>query len=174
MLAQAANTRNVAQTLALPVFAGAIFLSALLLFSVQPMFTKMVLPQLGGSPGVWSVAMVFFQGLLLLGYLWAHFLAKKLPLGVAAGVHIAICALVFAALPIAAANMAPPPAEGQAFWLIGLFAMSVGLPFFALSVNGPLLQAGLPARVTRSPAIPTFCTALQTLDPLQRCWPIHS
>jgi hypothetical protein len=141
MLAQAANTRNVAQTLALPVFAGAIFLSALLLFSVQPMFTKMVLPQLGGSPGVWSVAMVFFQGLLLLGYLWAHFLAKKLPLGVAAGVHIAICALVFAALPIAAANMAPPPAEGQAFWLIGLFAMSVGLPFFALSVNGPLLQA---------------------------------
>jgi len=141
MLAQPANTRNVAQMLALPVFAGAIFLSALLLFSVQPMFTKMVLPQLGGSPGVWSVAMVFFQGLLLLGYLWAHFLAKKLPLAVAAGVHIAICALVFAALPIAAANMAPPPAEGQAFWLIGLFAMSVGLPFFALSVNGPLLQA---------------------------------
>lgn len=141
MLAQPATTRNVAQTLALPVFAGAIFLSALLLFSVQPMFTKMVLPQLGGSPGVWSVAMVFFQGLLLLGYLWAHFLAKKLPLAVAAGVHIAICALVFVALPIAAVNMAPPPAEGQAFWLIGLFAMSVGLPFFALSVNGPLLQA---------------------------------
>ena len=141
MLAQPAQTRNVAQLLALPVFAGAIFLSALLLFSVQPMFTKMVLPQLGGSPGVWSVAMVFFQGLLLLGYLWAHFLAKKLPLAVAAGVHIAICALVFVALPIAAVNMPPPSAEGQAFWLIGLFAMSVGLPFFALSVNGPLLQA---------------------------------
>lgn len=141
MLAQPAQTRNVAQMLALPVFAGAIFLSALLLFSVQPMFTKMVLPQLGGSPGVWSVAMVFFQGLLLLGYLWAHFLAKKLPLAVAAGVHIAICALVFVALPIAAVNMPPPSAEGQAFWLIGLFAMSVGLPFFALSVNGPLLQA---------------------------------
>jgi hypothetical protein len=139
--AQPAHPRNIAQTLALPVFTGALFLSALLLFSVQPMFTKMVLPQLGGSPGVWSVAMVFFQGLLLLGYLWAHLLARKLPLAVAAGVHLAICGLVFLALPIAAANMPPPPAEGQAFWLIGLFALSVGLPFFALSVNGPLLQA---------------------------------
>ncbi len=138
---QPARSRTLAQTLALPVFAGAIFLSALLLFSVQPMVTKMVLPQLGGSPGVWSVAMVFFQGLLLLGYLWAHLLARKLPLGVAAGVHLVICALVFLALPIAAAQIGAPPAEGQAFWLIGLFALSVGLPFFALSVNGPLLQA---------------------------------
>lgn len=135
------SVRNGSQAIALPVFAGALFLSALLLFSVQPMFTKMVLPQLGGSPGVWSVAMVFFQGLLLLGYLWAHVLARKLPLGVAAGVHLAVCGFVFLALPIAAANMPPPPADGQAFWLIGLFAASVGLPFFALSVNGPLLQA---------------------------------
>lgn len=128
-------------SLALPAFAAALFLSALLLFSVQPMFTKMALPQLGGSPGVWSVAMVFFQGLLLLGYLWAHFLASRLPLWLAAALHLSICALVFLALPIAAASMPPPPAEGQAFWLIGLFALSVGLPFFALSVNGPLLQA---------------------------------
>ncbi len=139
--ASSSPARNLAQSLALPAFAGALFLSALLLFSVQPMFTKMVLPQLGGSPGVWSVAMVFFQGLLLLGYLWAHFLARKLPLGIAASVHLAICGLVFLALPIAAASLPPPPAEGQAFWLIGLFALSVGLPFFALSVNGPLLQA---------------------------------
>ncbi|MBX9761071.1 MAG: fused MFS/spermidine synthase [Beijerinckiaceae bacterium] len=128
-------------SLALPAFAAALFLSALLLFSVQPMFTKMALPQLGGSPGVWSVAMVFFQGLLLLGYLWAHFLASRLPLWLAAALHLSICALVFLALPIVAASMPPPPAEGQAFWLIGLFGLSVGLPFFALSVNGPLLQA---------------------------------
>lgn len=133
--------RSPALALALPAFAGALFLSALLLFSVQPMFTKMVLPQLGGSPGVWSVAMVFFQGLLLLGYLWAHLLASRLPLAVAAGVHLAVCAVVVLVLPIAVAQMPPPPAEGQAFWLIALFALSVGLPFFALSVNGPLLQA---------------------------------
>ncbi len=54
--------------LVLSVYTSAIFLSALLLFSVQPLFTKMVLPRLGGSPAVWSVAMVFFQTLLLAGY----------------------------------------------------------------------------------------------------------
>ena len=106
------ETRSRSLSLALPAFAAALFLSALLLFSVQPMFTKMALPQLGGSPGVWSVAMVFFQGLLLLGYLWAHFLARRLPLWLAAALHLSICALVFVALPIAAASMPPPPAEG--------------------------------------------------------------
>ena len=55
------------------VYTAAIFVSALLLFSVQPLFTKMVLPRLGGSPAVWSVAMVFFQSLLLAGYAYAHY-----------------------------------------------------------------------------------------------------
>ncbi len=62
--------------LVLTVYTAAIFVSALLLFSVQPMFTKMVLPRLGGSPAVWSVAMVFFQTLLLAGYAYAHFLMQ--------------------------------------------------------------------------------------------------
>ena len=116
-------------------------MSALLLFAVQPMFTKMVLPLLGGSPAVWSVAMVFFQGLLLLGYMWAHVLAKSVSVQVAAGLHLIVCALAFLALPISVPLDAVPPSQGQAFWLAGLFAMSVGLPFFALSANGPLLQA---------------------------------
>ena len=63
----------------LRVFAAAIFLSAALLFAVQPMFTKMVLPKLGGTPAVWSVAMVFFQAVLLAGYAYAHALTKYLP-----------------------------------------------------------------------------------------------
>src|SRR6202012_2050531 len=62
--------------LGLVVYTSAIFVSALLLFSVQPLFTKMVLPKLGGSPAVWSVAMVFFQSLLLAGYAYAHFLMQ--------------------------------------------------------------------------------------------------
>ena len=62
--------------LVLIVYTAAIFVSALLLFSVQPLFTKMVLPRLGGSPAVWSVAMVFFQSLLLAGYAYAHFLMQ--------------------------------------------------------------------------------------------------
>ncbi|MDO8534860.1 MAG: hypothetical protein Q7S17_08995, partial [Xanthobacteraceae bacterium] len=62
--------------LLLAVFTAAIFVSAALLFAVQPLFTKMVLPKLGGSPAVWSVAMVFFQATLLAGYAYAHFLTR--------------------------------------------------------------------------------------------------
>ena len=70
---QPSSSRN---RLLLTVYTAAIFVSALLLFSVQPLFTKMVLPRLGGSPAVWSVAMVFFQSLLLAGYAYAHLLMQ--------------------------------------------------------------------------------------------------
>ena len=128
--------------LPLPVFGAAIFLSAALLFAVQPMFTKMVLPRLGGSPSVWSVAMVFFQALLLAGYAYAHLLTRFLPSRNAVFVQVAVmaCAVVFLPLSIRA-GWGRPPESGAAFWLIGLFAVSIGLPFFALSANGPLLQA---------------------------------
>ncbi|GJE16143.1 spermidine synthase [Methylobacterium marchantiae] len=126
----------------LALFVATIFLSALLLFGVQPMFTKMVLPVLGGSPSVWSVAMVFFQALLLAGYAYAHALARYLPLRIAAPLHLAVMGCALAALPIQlAAGWGKPPADGEAVWLLGLFLASVGLPFFALSANGPLLQA---------------------------------
>ena len=127
---------------ALIAFTLAIFTSAFLLFAVQPMFTKMVLPQLGGSPAVWSVAMVFFQALLLAGYLYAHLSTKYLSTRAAAILHIALLALTALTLPIAVSGQfGAPPAEGQALWLIGVFLVSVGLPFFAVSGNGPLLQA---------------------------------
>ena len=66
------------------LYAATAFLSALLLFVVQPMITKMVLPKLGGAPTVWSVAMVFFQASLLAGYAYAHLLIRRLPLGLGA------------------------------------------------------------------------------------------
>lgn len=136
-----ARTEIVARS-ALPLFTATLFLSAFLLFSVQPFFAKMVLPRLGGSPAVWSVAMVFFQGVLLLGYLYAHFLTSKLALRHAAMVHGVVLVLAFIALPIAIpAGWERPPESGQALWLLGLFAVSVGLPFFAVSANAPLLQA---------------------------------
>ena len=124
------------------VFGATILLSAFLLFSVQPMFTKLVLPVLGGSPGVWSVAMVFFQALLLGGYLWAHLLTRYVPFRAAACLHLGMTLAAMLALPLSlGASPATPPEHGQAFWLIGVFAAAVGLPFFALSANGPLLQA---------------------------------
>jgi hypothetical protein len=124
------------------LFAGTLFASALLLFAVQPMFTKMVLPSLGGSPSVWSVAMVFFQAALLLGYAYAHLLARTLTVGQGALVHLGVLAAAALTLPIGIAHgFEAPPSTGVGFWLVGLFAASIGLPFAALSASAPLLQS---------------------------------
>ena len=126
----------------LAVFIATVFLSAALLFAVQPMFAKMVLPRLGGSPSVWSVAMVFFQSALLAGYAYAHLLTRYVPGRASIVIHLAVMIAAFFALPLAiATGWGRPPTSGQAFWLLGLFAASIGLPFFALAANGPLLQA---------------------------------
>jgi hypothetical protein len=123
------------------LYAVTLFGSALLLFVLQPMFAKMVLPRLGGAQSVWSVAMVFFQGALLLGYGYAHLLSRTLPPGRAALTHLVVLAAAALALPIGiAAGFDEPPASGVAFWLLGLFAASIGLPFVALSASAPLLQ----------------------------------
>src|SRR4051812_35879132 len=135
----AAVSRN---RLILVVYTAAIFTSALLLFSVQPLFTKMVLPRLGGSPAVWSVAMVFFQSLLLGGYLYAHFLMQVRNRKIVVGIHCLLLVVALLTLPLSIANgWGTPPQSGYAFWLLGLFAVSIGLPFFALAANNPLLQA---------------------------------
>src|SRR3954465_8141031 len=126
---QTAVSRN---RLVLVVYTLAIFVSALLLFSVQPLFTKMVLPRLGGSPAVWSVAMVFFQTLLLGGYAYAHFLMQGKSRIVPVAVHLVLLAGALLTLPLAiASGWGTPPDSGYAFWLLGLFAVSIGLPFFA-------------------------------------------
>ncbi|GAC1632921.1 MAG: hypothetical protein NVS4B4_14330 [Bradyrhizobium sp.] len=128
--------------LVLIVYTAAIFVSALLLFSVQPLFTKMVLPRLGGSPAVWSVAMVFFQTLLLAGYAYAHYLTQIRNRVIPVVVHLALLVIAWLKLPLSiAGGWGEPPASGYAFWLLGLFAASIGLPFFALAANNPLLQA---------------------------------
>ena len=126
---------------ALPIYALTIFLSALLLFAVEPMFTKMTLPALGGSPSVWSIAMVFFQGLMFAGYCYAHVLTKWMDPRKGVFVHAVVLLLACFSLPVALrAGVAPPTEHDPALWLIGVFTFSVGLPFFALSAQGPLLQ----------------------------------
>src|SRR6476660_2354175 len=136
---QPSSSRN---RLLLTVYTAAIFVSALLLFSVQPLFTKMVLPRLGGSPAVWSVAMVFFQSLLLAGYAYAHFLMQLKSRIWPVAVHLALLVLALLTLPLAIrSGWGEPPSSGYAFWLLGLFAVSIGLPVFALAANNPLLQA---------------------------------
>jgi hypothetical protein len=128
--------------LVLVVYTAAIFTSALLLFSVQPLFTKMVLPRLGGSPAVWSVAMVFFQSLLLGGYAYAHYLMTLKSRVAPIAIHLVLLVVALFTLPLSiASGWGEPPASGYAFWLLGLFAVSIGLPFFALAANNPMLQA---------------------------------
>src|SRR4051812_28298176 len=123
----------------LRLYLAAVCLSAFLLFAVQPMFTKTVLPVLGGSPAVWSVALAFFQGLLLA---YAHLLTRHASTRSAMLIHIGVMLAATNALPIGlAAGWTSPPPTGEAFWLLGVFATSVGLPFFAVAANGPLLQA---------------------------------
>src|SRR5215213_5002039 len=112
--------------LVLIVYTAAIFVSALLLFSVQPLFTKMVLPRLGGSPAVWSVAMVFFQSLLLGGYAYAHYLMKLRRRVAPVAIHLALLVVALLTLPLSISEgWGTPPSSGYAFWLLGLFAVSI-------------------------------------------------
>src|SRR6516164_1590558 len=136
----AAKGAALPDALLLSVLIAAIFLSAALLFAVEPMFTKMVLPRLGGTPQVWSVAMVFFQTALLAGYGYAHLITRYLPGRPSIVIQLALLIVASFTLPLSiASGFGRPPAVGEAFWLLGLFAASIGLPFFALAANAPLL-----------------------------------
>jgi hypothetical protein len=118
------------------------FLSALLLFAIQPLFAKMVLPVLGGSPSVWAVAVFFFQAALLVGYCYAHLLIAKAPPRATGYIHLCVCAVALVCLPIGLPNGWSETPPGQPyFWQIGLFAVAIGLPFLAVAANAPLLQA---------------------------------
>jgi hypothetical protein len=138
--AQSAGPAGLARTLVL--FGATLFLSALLLFSLQPLFAKMVLPRLGGTPAVWSVAMVFFQAMLLAGYAYAHVIVRFAGLTTGLLIHIAVLAIAVIWLPFQiASGFDQAPESGIAFWLLALFFVSIGVPFFAVSANAPLLQA---------------------------------
>jgi hypothetical protein len=124
------------------LFAITLFLSSSLLFVVQPMIAKMVLPLLGGTPAVWNTCMVFFQTMLLAGYLYAHASTRWLRFTHQAIVHVALLAASFLALPIVlATHHSEPPATGMPVgWLLRVLVMTVGIPFFLVSSSGPLLQ----------------------------------
>lgn len=124
------------------LFAATIFLSALLLFMVQPMAAKGMLPMLGGSPAVWNTCMLFFQALLLAGYSYAHALSRVRNKWAQVAIHAVVILATAIALPIAVPKGWTPPTEGgQTLWLLGLLAAMVGGPFFLLSTTGPLLQS---------------------------------
>lgn len=124
------------------LFAIAIFTSASLVFVVQPMVTKLVLPMLGGSPSVWNTSMVFFQAALLAGYGYAHGLQRVGSLRVQVGVHLSLLLLAALFLPLHINGlMGEPNPAAPIGWLLATLALSVGAPFAVLSATAPLLQA---------------------------------
>jgi hypothetical protein len=122
------------------LFAATLFVSASLLFLVQPMIAKMILPRLGGTPAVWTTCMVFFQAALLAGYAYAHGLTAWLSTRKQVAVHALLILLPFLVLPLSIQGWTPPRDSDPRLWLLGLLAVSVGLPFFVLSATAPLLQ----------------------------------
>ena len=126
----------------LVLFTFTSFVSAFLLFLVQPMFTKMVLPILGGSPSVWAVALVFFQSALLAGYAYAHLITRLLPSRAGAAVHVAVLLAAMAFLPIVVPEgWREPPLGSPYLWQLLLYTVAIGMPFLAVAANAPLLQA---------------------------------
>ena len=128
----------------LALFSITALTSALLLFWVEPMFAKMVLPLLGGSPAVWNTCLMYFQAMLLLGYLYAHVSSRYLDARRQAWMHAGLLALVLFALPVGIPHNWSPPASGHVIgWLTGLLTISVGAPFIVLAATAPLLQRWL-------------------------------
>jgi hypothetical protein len=139
---------------ALPVFASTIFVSAFLLFLVQPMFAKLALPRLGGSPAVWITCVLFFQSTLLFGYVYAHLSIKWLGPRRQVLAHALVLALPLATLPLSAGEGQPQPGDSPVWWLLRMLAANVGLPFFVVSTSAPLLQSwfgSLPIASARNP-----------------------
>ncbi|HEY2255485.1 MAG TPA: fused MFS/spermidine synthase [Variovorax sp.] len=124
------------------LFAGTIFTSAFLLFLVQPLIAKQILPWFGGSAAVWSICMVFFQVVLLAGYAYSDWITRRLSSRAQARVHIGLLLASLAFLPIVTSSRwKPTGAEDPTLWIIGLLLGTIGLPYFLLSTTGPLVQS---------------------------------
>ena len=140
------------------LFALAIFLSATLLFMVQPIFGKTLLPILGGSPAVWSTCLAFFQAVLLLGYLYAHGLTTRVAPRWQWLVHAVVLVIASVLLPLPI-DIGEPEGAVPRTWLLGALASTVGLPFLALSATAPLLQRWFSETSDRSAQDPYFLYA---------------
>jgi hypothetical protein len=150
---------------ALPVvaFSVTMLVSAGLLFMVQPMFAKMILPLLGGTPAVWNTSMLFFQTALLLGYVYAHYSIKHLGVRRQIVVQVVLIGVSLLFLPIAVPNGWRPGGENPAMWLLALLTVALGLPFFVISTTSPTLQRWFAALGHRSSGDPYFLYAASNL-----------
>jgi hypothetical protein len=139
------------------VFASTLFISASLLFAIQPMFAKLLLPLLGGTPAVWATCMVFFQAALLAGYLYVHVATRYLEIRWQVLLHIVLLAASVAFLPVALPNgWSPPPAENPIPEITAVLLVAIGAPFALLSATAPMLQKWFSQMSHRDAADPYF------------------
>ncbi len=126
----------------MPIYALTIFASAFLLFLVQPIMAKQILPWFGGSAAVWTTCLMFFQLVLLFGYAYADWTIRFLKPRPQVILHVALLVISLVSLPIIAGTGWKPDGDEDPTWLIlGLLAATIGMPYFLLSTTGPLLQA---------------------------------
>jgi hypothetical protein len=134
------------------LFAVTLFTSSALMFLVQPMIAKMLLPLLGGSPAVWNTCMVFFQAILLAGYLYAHLTSQYFSRKAQVLSHAVLIAVSLASVPIIiTGDVIPPSDRSPVWWLIGLLTVSAGVPLFTISATSPLFQRWFAASTDRNP-----------------------
>ncbi len=120
----------------------AIFASAFLLFQVQPLIAKFILPWFGGGPAIWGVSLLFFQTCLLAGYAYAHLLVKYLSSRQQAMVHLALLTAAATQIPLSPSDALLPTASADpTLQILGLLTQTIGLPFFVLAATAPLIQA---------------------------------
>ena len=123
------------------LFAGTLFISASLMFVLQPLFGKILLPLLGGSPAVWNTCMVFYQSILFLGYLYAHAISTHFVQKRQILIHALIILISFLVLPVALPENSVPPTDiNPTFWLLWTLLLAIGLPYFVVSTTAPLVQ----------------------------------
>src|SRR4051812_5581048 len=140
------------------------FVNAALLFAVEPMFSKMALPLLGGTPAVWNTCMLFFQTALLAGYAYAHVVTSRLSPKAQTALHLALLALSLVSLPVSiAAGFRSPHSDAPVASLITLLAVSLGAPFLMLSSGAPLLQRWFSRTGHPAAANPYFLYAASNL-----------
>ncbi len=124
------------------IYAATIFISAFLLFQIQPMVSKAILPWFGGTPAVWTTCLLFFQSLLFAGYAYAHFTSVALSRSRQALVHVALLVLALILLRVLPGpNWQPKGDEDPTWRILLMLTLTIGLPYFVLSSTGPLLQA---------------------------------
>ena len=148
---------------AIGVFTITAFIGACLLFLVQPMFAKLILPRLGGSPAVWNTCVLFFQTTLLLGYVYAHVTTKWLGVRRQAMWHLVVLLAPAIFLPLNLGPSDPAAAERPVSWLLATMSWTVGVPFFVISTSAPLLQRWFGALPIASARDPYFLYAASNL-----------